>query len=98
MKGGVNNSDTEAPLSGADGVIFNKARASEPEASGRRYRYTLASLIGVLLVLLLLSWLQKGPDPMLNICEPQAKSQQESEVILYASQCKNCGPSPKKHF
>lgn len=36
MKGGVNNSDTEAPLSGVDGVIFNKACASEPEASGRR--------------------------------------------------------------
>ncbi len=34
--GGVNNSDTEAPLSGVDGVIFNKACASEPKASGRR--------------------------------------------------------------
>lgn len=33
---GVNNSDTEAPLSGVDGVIFNKACASEPKASGRR--------------------------------------------------------------
>lgn len=32
---GVNNSDTEAPLSGVDGVIFNKAYASEPKASGR---------------------------------------------------------------
>lgn len=32
--GGVgwgNNSDTEAPLSGADGVIFNKACALEPK-------------------------------------------------------------------
>lgn len=35
-RGGVNNSDTEAPLSGVDGVIFNKACASEPKASGRR--------------------------------------------------------------
>lgn len=32
---GVNNSDTEAPLSGVDGVIFNKACASELKASGR---------------------------------------------------------------
>lgn len=35
-RGGVNNSDTEVPLSGVDGVIFNKACASEPKASGRR--------------------------------------------------------------
>lgn len=34
--GGVNNSDTEAPLSGVDGVIFNKAFAAEPKASGHR--------------------------------------------------------------
>lgn len=27
--GGVNNSDTEASLSGVDGAIFNKAYASE---------------------------------------------------------------------
>lgn len=32
MEGGVNNSDTEAPLSGVDGVIFNKACALEPQA------------------------------------------------------------------
>lgn len=35
--GGVNNSDTEGPLSGVDGGIFNKACALEPEASGRCY-------------------------------------------------------------
>lgn len=35
-RGGVNNRDTEAPLSGVDGVIFNKACAPEPKASGRR--------------------------------------------------------------
>lgn len=35
QKGGVNNSDTEAPLSGVDGGIFNKACAWEPMAPGR---------------------------------------------------------------
>lgn len=49
--GEVNNSDTEAPLSGVDGGIFNKACASEP------LRLLLtpdpASLNRVLLVLLL---------------------------------------------
>lgn len=30
----VNNSDTEAPLSGVDGVIFNKAYTWVPETSG----------------------------------------------------------------
>lgn len=29
-------SGTEAPLSGVDGVIFNKAYASEPKARGHR--------------------------------------------------------------
>lgn len=34
--GKVNNSDTEAPLSGVDGVIFNKACTSVPKTSGHR--------------------------------------------------------------
>lgn len=34
--GKVNNSDTEAPLSGVDGVIFNKAYTSVPKTSGHR--------------------------------------------------------------
>lgn len=33
---GVNNSDTEAPLSGVDGVIFNKAYTWVPKTSGHR--------------------------------------------------------------